>query len=208
MGTILVIAYLTALVGLPIGVAAMLRYRSLPRGRVCPACLAETLWIRFRLLDVLRTHGRPIVQKRWCSRCGWEGVCRAVAAPVGCDSGSAPLAAEAGHPESHPVTPASTAGTYTPFSPEGTSTKDSTRDLTTVDLRNLRLDGSEFRVLIRCRSESHGWYGRLIFVDSGGDVRREDVEAFHGPSVADILAQALALSENSLARRLRQARTG
>ena len=69
----------------------------------------------------------------------------------------------------------------------------------------LPFEGHPFRVLLRCRSEALAWHGRLIFIDPQGRTRSEPIEAFHGGSVADVLSQALALSDRSLARRLRQA---
>jgi hypothetical protein len=44
----------------------------LPSGRDCPRCGSETLSIRVRLL-------RPVMRllnRRWCTSCGWEGIMR------------------------------------------------------------------------------------------------------------------------------------
>lgn len=169
MATVIAASYLLLVIGLPIGVTLLGRYRSLPTGPLCPRCLGETFWIQGPLLGRLRLRSRPVLQRRWCPECRWVGLARPeVAKPE-----------RAGRPAA-----------------------------TTVDLRAMQLNGSAVRVLLRCRPESRTWHGRLIFVTAQGESRSEDVEAFHGSSVSDVLAQALALPEHSLARRLRQALSG
>lgn len=165
MASLIIAAYLLLVVGLPVGVAILRRFRALPGGALCPHCLTETLWIRSRFWRHARRRGRPLVQRRWCPGCGWEGLSRPGVVPP---------------PRLDPAP-------------------------TTVGLRKLTLDGCAFRVLIRCRSWGQGWHGRLVFVDTTGAVSAEIVEAFHGSTVADVLSQALALSEHSLAHRLRRA---
>jgi hypothetical protein len=52
-------------------------YLILEEERGCPSCDAETILVRMglagRALSLL-TFGR--VQRRWCPRCGWEGLTR------------------------------------------------------------------------------------------------------------------------------------
>ena len=45
----------------------------LPSGRDCPRCGTETLPIRLAVLRPVRRF----MSRRWCTACGWEGVCRA-----------------------------------------------------------------------------------------------------------------------------------
>jgi hypothetical protein len=57
--------------------ATAMIYLILEEDRGCPSCDAETLLMRMgpggRALSLL-SWGR--VQKRWCPRCGWEGLTR------------------------------------------------------------------------------------------------------------------------------------
>ncbi len=169
MATVIVAAYLMFMIGLPIGVAFVMRFRSLPTGPLCPHCLSETLWIQGSLLSRVPLPRRPLIQRRWCPACGWDGLARPGVRRTSPRTGPTP---------------------------------------TTVDLRAVELNGAAFRVLLRCRAESQAWHGRLVFITEEGEARPEGVEAFHGRTVSEVLAQALALSEHSLAYRLRQALSG
>lgn len=44
----------------------------LPTGRDCPRCGSETLPIRVALLRSVRR----MLNRRWCTACGWEGIMR------------------------------------------------------------------------------------------------------------------------------------
>jgi hypothetical protein len=68
-----------------LGLAIVMCYLIFPSERTCDECNAETLPMRMgvggRLLQRLM-FGR--LQRRWCPRCGWEGITRtrAVDAPA------------------------------------------------------------------------------------------------------------------------------
>ena len=46
----------------------------LPQGSLCPHCNLEMVAVRNRVLDQLV----PVLQRRWCLECGWNGVVRRV----------------------------------------------------------------------------------------------------------------------------------
>jgi hypothetical protein len=50
----------------------VLLYLFLPTGKDCPRCSSETLLLRSRTLRPVRR----LVNLRWCTSCGWEGVTR------------------------------------------------------------------------------------------------------------------------------------
>lgn len=64
--------------------ALVVVYLIFPTARTCDGCDAETLPIRMgaagRLLS-RTTFGR--LQRRWCPRCGWEGMTRTGGLPAG-----------------------------------------------------------------------------------------------------------------------------
>src|SRR6266576_278290 len=49
-------------------------YLLLPRGPLCPHCAIEMVPLRNRFFDRLL----PVLQRRWCLECGWDGVVRRV----------------------------------------------------------------------------------------------------------------------------------
>lgn len=54
-------------------------YLLLPRARACPHCAEELALIRHPILRVLV----PVLEHRWCLRCGWSGVMRRAPRNVG-----------------------------------------------------------------------------------------------------------------------------
>ncbi|MGH7567968.1 MAG: hypothetical protein ACREL9_03205 [Gemmatimonadales bacterium] len=52
-------------------------YLLLPKGAACPACGSEMLPLQSRVLAVCL----PMVQRRWCLGCGWNGVVRRPSLP-------------------------------------------------------------------------------------------------------------------------------
>jgi hypothetical protein len=53
-------------------------YVMLPRGSLCRRCQVEMVLIRNRFLETVL----PVVQRRWCLTCGWNGVARRVRPPA------------------------------------------------------------------------------------------------------------------------------
>jgi hypothetical protein len=74
---IVVVLLSTVLMRLAIVLAVV--YRLLPRGPLCPHCQIEMVPIRNRFFDRLL----PVLQRRWCLECGWNGIVRRIrAAPT------------------------------------------------------------------------------------------------------------------------------
>jgi hypothetical protein len=60
-----------------LGLAAAMCYLIFPTERTCDECNGETLPVRMGLAGRLMSRvmmGR--LQKRWCPRCGWQGITR------------------------------------------------------------------------------------------------------------------------------------
>lgn len=62
--------------------AVALSLRAIPRGSVCPACTAESLPLRSRLLRLVSAMTGAALSLRWCPRCGWQGLVRVAPASV------------------------------------------------------------------------------------------------------------------------------
>lgn len=76
------VLYLLLVIALPLVLSLAMGYRGLPRGRSCPLCAGETIWLRSRWLRPLRLGAGQRLQARWCPGCGWEGLARVREAPV------------------------------------------------------------------------------------------------------------------------------
>src|SRR2546430_11204115 len=70
----LVVVVLLATVLLRVAIVTAVVYLLLPQGPLCPHCNFEMVAIRNRALDRLV----PVLQRRWCLECGWNGVVRRV----------------------------------------------------------------------------------------------------------------------------------
>jgi hypothetical protein len=70
----LVVVVLLATVLLRVAIVTAVVYLLLPQGALCPHCNLEMIAIRNRVLDRLV----PVLQRRWCLECGWNGVVRRV----------------------------------------------------------------------------------------------------------------------------------
>jgi len=68
----LVVGVLVATVLLRFSLVAVLTYVLLPRGPACPHCAAELKQIRNTFLRRVL----PLLEHRWCLKCGWHGVVR------------------------------------------------------------------------------------------------------------------------------------
>lgn len=70
----LVVVVLLATVLLRVAIVTAVVYLLLPQGALCPHCNVEMVAVRNRALDRLV----PVLQRRWCLECGWNGVVRRV----------------------------------------------------------------------------------------------------------------------------------
>ena len=70
----LVVVVLLATVLLRVAIVTAVVYLLLPQGALCPHCNVEMVAVRNRVLDRLV----PVLQRRWCLECGWNGVVRRV----------------------------------------------------------------------------------------------------------------------------------
>src|SRR2546423_15543992 len=75
----LVVVVLLATVLLRVAIVTAVVYLLLPQGPLCPHCNFEMVAIRNRALDRLV----PVLQRRWCLECGWNGVVRRGGTPRG-----------------------------------------------------------------------------------------------------------------------------
>ena len=74
----LIVAVLLVTVLVRFIIVLVVVYLLLPPGPLCPHCKIDMVPIRNRLLDRLI----PILQRRWCLECGWNGLTRRIR-PVG-----------------------------------------------------------------------------------------------------------------------------
>src|SRR5437762_4501176 len=70
----LVVLVLLVTVAMRVAIVTAVVYLLLPRGPLCPHCAIEMVPLRNRFLDRLL----PVLQRRWCLECGWDGVVRRV----------------------------------------------------------------------------------------------------------------------------------
>lgn len=130
--------YLLLVLVLPLALSAAIGWRSLPGGRRCPHCEAETLLLRSRLSRWSAALINLDIRRRWCPACGWTGLVR---------PGRTPLRL--------PRRSARTARTTTPV----------TR---VIDVRSIRVDGAQWNVRLECWGNRGRCYGRLVFVEASG----------------------------------------
>ncbi len=175
-------AYIALVVLAPILVSLVVSYRGLPNGRRCPGCSEDTFQLLFRPLRWIPVGRRRQLQRRWCPGCGWTGLVRVREAP---DAG----AGVAGRTPDVAVRAAAEA--------RGSRAK-------LLDVCELELDGTCWRVLLQAWCVANGWRGRLLFVGPHGHLRNDVVPPFSGGFYTDVLGQAMALSHHALAWRLRE----
>jgi hypothetical protein len=207
---VLIGSYLLLVFVLPLGLSALVGYRSLPAGRACPQCRdEETLRLCAPLLDRAARLAPIEVQRRWCLGCGWEGLVRHSHAATGSNlvgtGGTGGTAGTGGTPAG-PARPRtmdvdegddSDAGQGAERSPHDTTTQ-------TLDVRPLYLDGTPWRVMLQCWRTTGACYGRLVFVAPTGRLWLDAVDAFSGRTEDELLGQAQSLSDRLLATRLRR----
>lgn len=69
--------------GAKVVLAFAMIYLIFPTDRVCSECDGETLPIRMGVVGrLLSWMSRGAVQRRWCPRCGWEGLTRSGRLPA------------------------------------------------------------------------------------------------------------------------------
>jgi len=172
---VLIGSYLALVFLLPVALSAIVSFRALPLGRLCPRCGAETVQLLTRWLRIASTLlRRTPLHRRWCLECGWEGTARVPAAPA-------------------------TAGRRPQLIPP--ATRHSTQ---TLDVRSLEVDGSPWRVMLQCWGNTGVFYGRLVFVAPSGRLWLDGVQSFSGSDQHDVLGQAQSLPEGLLENRLRR----
>lgn len=165
-------------IALPLALGVLLRLRSLPRTRQCPSCAQSTLRLRSRAHAAASVLVRSHeIHRRWCPACGW--------------SGSARLASPTHIPSPH--------------EPEQSSGIRVIGAGDTVDVRQVEVAGSHWRVMVQCWRAGGRWVGRLLFVGPGGRAWMEEDWSIAGHSALDVLSRALAIPESSLSGRLRRA---
>ncbi len=72
----LVVVVLLTTVLLRVVIVTAVVYLLLPQGPLCPHCHVDMVAIRNRFFDRVV----PLLQRRWCIECGWNGVVRRVRA--------------------------------------------------------------------------------------------------------------------------------
>ena len=135
---LLAAVYLLLVLVLPLALSAAIGWRSLPGGRRCPHCEAETLLLRSRLSRWSAALLKLDLRRRWCPACGWMGLVRPSRAPLRL-----------------PQRSAKTTRTIAPV----------TR---VIDVRSLRVDGAHWSVRLECWGNRGRCFGRLVFVEASG----------------------------------------
>lgn len=75
--------YFFVAVGAKLVLAGLMIYLLLPEDRRCSHCDGETLLLRPRPVGrLLYRLSLRRIQRRWCPRCGWEGLARRPASPT------------------------------------------------------------------------------------------------------------------------------
>jgi hypothetical protein len=75
---------------------------------------------------------------------------------------------------------------------------------THVPVRTLHFAGMQWRVLLQCWQENGQYCGQLLFIGPAGHLRRDPKHPFTGSTRAEIVDQALSLSDGLLTYRLRE----
>lgn len=181
--SVLIALYLLLVIALPLALSAAVSYRTLPKGSTCPLCGSATSRIESRWLNLVSALLRNrVLHSRWCLHCGWDGVTRMPKEPL-----EDRPAAEAPRPQrrqSIAIAPG--------------------RSGEAVSLRDLEIDGSAWRVLLQCWCDEQRWYGRLLFIAPTGRLWVDTVDPFRGSTPGEVMGQALALPDRTLACRLRE----
>jgi hypothetical protein len=182
---LLIALYLILVIALPLALSSVVSYRTLPRTTNCPLCGSETVRLRSRWLNATsRLLRHQELQARWCTNCLWEGAVRL------------PAHRHQTVPPHQPATPRPERRQSIAVAP-GQSGE-------AVSLRDLEIDGLSWRVLLQCWHGTDRWFGRLLFIAPSGRLWVDTVEPMSGGSAREIMGQALALPDRTLACRLRE----
>ena len=165
--------YLAAVVVLPLIIAAVVAFRAMPRNRRCPQCMLETIPVESRAARILDKVIRMGLHYRWCSGCGWDGLARTQFLVI------LPQRADA----QSVVLP---------------RTK-----VATQPIRQIRVQGRSWRVLLQSWEQQPCFMGRLLFVGEDGSTRSDMTQSLTGLSRDEVLCQAVAMSDGLLTYRLR-----
>ena len=183
--TLLISLYLLLVVVLPLALGTAVGYLKLPRSVCCPVCSGETIRIVDRWLDLLSRLLRDwSVHRRWCLMCEWEGVCRVRlelpqrhAGPTAAGARRAAAGVSGRDP--------------------GATVQES------FDLRDLRIEGRNWRVVLEYWGGSDGWFGRILYIGPSGRCWKDPSDLLRGATPREVLGQALALPEGALVGRVR-----
>jgi hypothetical protein len=205
---LLVTLYLLLVVALPLGLSAAVSYRTLHTGRNCPLCRGETLPLISRWTRALtRLSRRYVFGRRWCSACGWEGVCRQPVLELAAERTPPgfPIIDPARRPQARRLdTPAERepdAETEQESAADPVATGERTHPA--VTLRSLEVDGTPWRVMVRCWRDTERWHGRILFAGPSGRTWTDPLVPLTGRSPDEVLGRASALSDRTLACRVR-----
>ena len=172
--------YLCLVIALPVALGLVVAYNALPRGRLCPSCVAETLRIRSRRHAILSGAVLPDeLHARWCPDCQWEGTARVTRTRPAPGPAAAPVI-QAGPKEPAPA-------------PSG------------LEVRRVELDDGAWRVQLECWAEGDAWRGRLLFVGPHGRAWTDGRRLLTGRTAIEVFSKALSLSDQALVGRIRKA---
>lgn len=173
----LLAAYFFVVIALPTALGIYVALNGMQRSRRCPSCGEETLRIRSHPHRLLGKFFRATdFQLRWCASCSWQGSVRLPHAHASQVHAVAPPAAD---PPGH----------------QGEQ----------VEIRQIRIDGRPWNVMLDCWAEEGRWLGRFFFRGPGGRSCMEEEPSIEGRSAIEVLSTALSTPENNLAGRIRRA---
>ncbi len=178
---VLFAVYLFIVMVLPLALGVAIGYRNASHERQCPSCGGDTVRVRStadRLLE--KINFTVALQRRWCVTCGWQGLARVTMPAL--------IAA-------NPIVSDSLTQT---------NRTQPTRNVRTEPVRTLRFGGMSWRVLLQCWQENDQYCGQLLFIGPAGHLRRDPRHPFTGSTRAEIVEQALSLSDGLLTYRLRE----
>jgi hypothetical protein len=173
----LLVSYFIIVIALPTALGIYVALNGMQRSRRCPSCAEETLWVRSH---PHRLVGKLLpssdIQLRWCPTCSWQGAVRL----------------SRGAPRAHPASAAGAAA-----APDAHGEQ--------VEIREIRIDGRPWSVMLDCWADDGRWLGRFFFRGPGGQACMEEDPSIEGRSAIEVLSNALAMPDASLAGRIRRA---
>jgi hypothetical protein len=207
---VLIGSYLLLVFVLPVALSLVVSYRSLHQGNDCPHCRGDTIRLEAPRLDLAtRVNPFSMLHRRWCLCCGWEGTSRLPRRAAVVPAGRMHPAARSDVAQTGPMPSASRreqANRPRPLradadTPSGHGSGIGTQ---TLDIRSLDINGAPWRVMLQCWKSTDLYLGRFVFVGPSGRLWLDAVESFSGRSESEVLDQAQALPDGTLAGRLRK----